>query len=131
MALEQPRELVGLLEAVPVGIIQSQLNLDFLDEDSEDYEFIVGQLLPASWEACESFTNRWVWSTYSHYLAALTAELPTGCNPMICTRAFVQAVLLTLGHYYKNRESVADSRLVEMPLGAKALLWPLRANLGI
>ena len=40
-----------------------------------------------------------------------------------------QALLLTIGHWYLNRETTTDARLAEMPLAAQALLAPLQAGL--
>jgi uncharacterized phiE125 gp8 family phage protein len=34
-----------------------------------------------------------------------------------------QAMLLVVGHLYENREQVTDAKLVEIPRGAKSLLW--------
>lgn len=41
------------------------------------------------------------------------------------------AILLTVGHYYENREDVVVGKtVVELPMGSKSLLDPLRLNVG-
>lgn len=45
------------------------------------------------------------------------ADLPVGIK---------HAILLMIGHWYENREDVGDGKLVEIPLGSKALLMPHR-----
>ena len=41
------------------------------------------------------------------------------------------AVLLVLGHLYEHREENAESALTSLPLGAEALMRPLRVRLGM
>jgi hypothetical protein len=44
------------------------------------------------------------------------------------------AVLLILGHLYRNREEVMTDQgaaAVQLPMGAHALLWPYRIGLGV
>lgn len=44
-------------------------------------------------------------------------------------QAIKQATLLMIGHFYENREEVTQppASIVEVPMGAKMLLWPYRA----
>lgn len=37
-----------------------------------------------------------------------------------------QAILLIVGHWYAHREAVSESSMIEVPMGAKALLQPYR-----
>lgn len=37
-----------------------------------------------------------------------------------------QATLLIVGHWYAHREAVSESSMIEVPMGAKALLQPYR-----
>lgn len=46
-------------------------------------------------------------------------------------KAAVNAILLILGHTFKNRESVTDRQAFELPMGAIWLLNPYRVRLGI
>ena len=41
-------------------------------------------------------------------------------------RAVRHAILLTLGHWYKQRENSTEKALYEIPDGAKSLLWKNR-----
>lgn len=44
---------------------------------------------------------------------------------------FKTAIKLLVGHYYRNRESVDDNRLAELPMGVKFILENQRCNLGL
>jgi uncharacterized phiE125 gp8 family phage protein len=47
-------------------------------------------------------------------------------------RAVVQAMLLTVGHLYTNREDVVTGTIAtQLPQGSQALLWPYRRGLGV
>lgn len=53
---------------------------------------------------------------------------------IVVTDAIRSAVLLLLGHLYRNREDVITGQgaaAVELPMGAHALLWPYRRGLGV
>lgn len=53
---------------------------------------------------------------------------------MVLNDAVRSAILLTFGHLYRNREDVitgASAAAVQLPFGARALLWPHRKGLGI
>lgn len=114
-------------DAISEQVIQQQLNVQFVDDAERDY--VLEQLLPAAWESCAAFCNRQVFATSEDMEAVPEDE--RGCYPLVARAAFRQAVLLTLGHFWRNREALADDKLVEMPLGSRSLLWPLRASLGV
>lgn len=40
------------------------------------------------------------------------------------------AMLLMIGHLFKNREATVAGGMIEMPLGYQHLLWPYRVGLG-
>lgn len=42
-----------------------------------------------------------------------------------------QAMLLTIGHLYENREAVSMNEKYEMPMGTTALLTPYRISMGL
>lgn len=53
-------------------------------------------------------------------------------NPFPMPKAIKQAMLLTIGHLYENREAVIDSRsLLELPMGVTTLLTQSRINMGV
>lgn len=48
-----------------------------------------------------------------------------------CPLVIKQAMLLTIGHLYENRQDVVATQRYELPLGVKALLQPHRINMGM
>lgn len=65
--------------------------------------------------------------------AAVTSAQETLAG-MVANDAIRSAVLLILGHLYRNREDVQTGQgaaAVELPMGAHALLWPYRRGLGV
>lgn len=60
---------------------------------------------------------------------AVSLEFEAGyTNP---PAAATQAMLLILGHMFRNREAVSDKQAVEVPIGVEYLLRPLRVRLGM
>lgn len=41
------------------------------------------------------------------------------------------AILLMVGHLFRNREAVGEKSFNELPMGFHALLWPHRVGLGV
>lgn len=52
-------------------------------------------------------------------------------NTFPCPMAIMQAMLLTIGHLYENRQSTTGTQRYELPDGVKALLTPYRINMGV
>lgn len=53
---------------------------------------------------------------------------------VVVNQAIRAAVLLIVGHLYRNREDVvtgSGAAAAKLPMGAEALLWPWRVGLGI
>lgn len=51
---------------------------------------------------------------------------------IVITDDIVAAMLLILGHLFRNREDVITGETVaQVPMGAHALLWPYRRGLGV
>lgn len=50
-------------------------------------------------------------------------------NPDPLPRAIYQAMLLIIGHMYENRETTTPAAVIELPIGARALLHPYRTEL--
>ena len=46
-------------------------------------------------------------------------------------KALRSAILLVLGHLYRNREDSTDKAMAALPLGAESLMRPLRVRLGM
>lgn len=84
----------------------------------------------AAEQAAQSFLNRRVYPD-ADSLAAAVLDGTAGCDPMVVNDAIRAAVLLTLGHLYRNREAVVSEAANELPLGVTQLLWPHRVGLGV
>lgn len=119
------------------------LRVDTVGDGWED-GLITDVYLPAAWSACEQFCNRNVFPTrasmddYAERFYNVDGlygpdERPGTAprSPTVIFPTFRSAVLLTLGHLYRNRESTTAERIVELPLGVHALLWPHRKSLGV
>lgn len=113
---------------ISVDTLAHQLSTQFYDP--AELAYVQGQLVPAAWEACAAWCNRDVFPTLADWAAAEAADLPLR-YPRVASPAFLQAVLLLVGHYYLHREAVADNKLAELPMGVYRLLWPQRMALGI
>ncbi len=53
---------------------------------------------------------------------------------IVITEDILSAMLLILGHLYRNREEVITGQgaaAVQLPMGAHSLLWPHRVGLGV
>lgn len=114
----------NLEQAIPLQLIETALNVTVYEAAEQSY--ITGQLLPAAWESCADFVNRPVYPTQADLEAA-----PLDETALVAPFKFKQAVLLTLGHLYRNREATTTERLIALPLGVQSLLWPMRARLGV
>jgi uncharacterized phiE125 gp8 family phage protein len=58
-----------------------------------------------------------------------TDNLSPNDNP--CPKAIIAAMLLTIGHLFKNRESTTDLNLKDLPDGITSLIYPYRVQLGV
>lgn len=98
--------------------------------DAADYIFDSfakpGQVLPKeSWTSVKAVTN----GVKITFTAGYTDSFSP--NPYPLPKAIKQAMLLTIGHLYENRESVVAGQMIEMPLGMTALLTPYRISMGM
>ena len=84
----------------------------------------------AAEQAAEDFLNRKVYADADE-LAAAVLDGAAGCDPMIVNDAIRAAILLMVGHLFRNREAVGEKSFNELPLGFHALLWPHRIGLGV
>lgn len=83
-------------------------------------------LLPASgtsWPTAGSFIN----AIKVRYIAGYSDDSDGEPLP----NALRAAMLLVLGHLYKHREDSAAAALASIPLGAEAMMRPLRVRLGM
>jgi uncharacterized phiE125 gp8 family phage protein len=133
---EFPTDDDGAIEfpVSPLRAVQSILTGQATGSSSDDTE-----LDPADW-LLDTFTQppRLVpWTTWPIVAATtngirvnFTAGYGIGSDDPELPWAARAAILLTLGHLYATREAVSDKAMSEVPLGAQALLRPLRWRLG-
>lgn len=112
---------------ITLATVRRHLNAELFED--EEREYVMEQLLPAAQEAAASFLNRSLYDTEEQRTAAIVAGT-AGDYPMITPRAVDQAILLLLGHLYRNREAVTTG-LSELPIGAFNLLYPHRVRMGV
>lgn len=87
----------------------------------------------AAEESAQNFLNRRVFKDGSSMAQAVLDNV-AGDDPMLVTPVVKAAVLLILGHLYRNREEVlvgTSAAAAQLPVGATALLWPHRVGLGV
>jgi len=85
---------------------------------------VPARLVPvSSWPTVTAATNLIKIS----YLAGY-GEDSNGGEPL--PKALRAAILLVLGHLFRNREDSAEKALASIPLGAEALMRPLRVRVG-
>lgn len=62
------------------------------------------------------------------YLAGYGVDSDGG---QVLPKVVKAAILLMIGHFWKNREATVDKAMAELPLGVESLLRPLRVRLGM
>jgi uncharacterized phiE125 gp8 family phage protein len=114
---------------VPLGNIISIDTVEYVDPTTEIYttwsdtnyevdeKSVEGWIVPIdSWPTAMETTNA-VRVTFTAGFGATAASVPG---------AIRAALLLMIGHLYKNREAVADAAMAELPMGVRALVDPFR-----
>lgn len=89
----------------------------------DDYS-VPARLLPVGTWPATTGTN----AIKVRYLAGYGVDSDGG---VILPRVLRSALLLVLGHLYANREDDTEKALATLPLGAEALMRPLRVRLGM
>lgn len=98
--------------------------------DTAEEEYVTEMLWPAAEGFAQDFLNRRVFGTVAE-LEEAQLDQTAGFGAIVAPPQYIMACLLILGHLYKNREAVTDTVQFEMPMGARALLWPHRICLGV
>lgn len=57
---------------------------------------------------------------------AVAVTFTAGTDPAVVPAALKAAIMLLVGHWYQNREAVAENSLVELPMAVNALIAPFR-----
>ena len=95
-----------------------------IDDAAED-GYLTG-LIAAAHDAAQQFTDRAIFETETELLDALQ-DSPELRHPMVATAGIKHAMLLLVGHWYANRESVVVGASVEkVPVAHEYLLYPYR-----
>lgn len=123
---------------LPQGPVQSIVSFVYTDADGvdqtiTDYQFDQHseppRLKPAvggSWPGTRTQMN----AVRIRYLAGYALPNESPDTPAL-PKSFEQAMLLTIGHWYDNREDASVVELKEIPMGAKALLRNHRLDTGL
>jgi hypothetical protein len=80
-----------------------------------------------------AYLNRQVYATPDEMAAGVLSG-DAGDDPILIDDAIKAAILLTLGHLYRNREDVIAGQsagALALPLGARSLLQSKRIGLGV
>lgn len=128
---------------LPMGPVQSIVSISTgepsSDTDEEDFNIAAAdytldayrnpqRVVPVStWPTVTAATNAIKVQYVAGYAVASDDE-DTGRPLPAALRA---ALLLVLGHLYEHREDNAETALSSLPLGAEALMRPLRVRLGM
>lgn len=112
------------MSLVPLATLLVHLRTDAEDEDAD---YLQG-LLDAAEEQATQFCGRNFYATQADLEAAGD---DAGSYATVMPRSFQQAVLLLVGHWYRNREAVASGSYSQLPLAFHSLLWPYRVSWGV
>jgi len=92
---------------IDLSLIKLHLRVDGDEEDG-----LIGSYLSAAVEYVQQHCDRRL------------VDVPEGPEQMALTDDVKQAILLLVGHWYANRESVVVGvSAAEVPMGVPALLW--------
>jgi len=122
--------------SLPMGPVIAIVSVQWGDESDQilgDDSFVFDRyrsantLLPiaSSWP---SFTGLAPNALKIRYLAGYGEDSDATLKIPAATK---RAILLTVGHFYEHRSDVEDGSVVDLPMGAKALLRPKRVRLGM
>jgi hypothetical protein len=101
---------------------------DHLRVDGDDENLLIQLKLDAAEEQAVAYLQRNVYADQTALDNAVTAET-AGERPMVVNASLKAAILLIVGHLYRNREDVG-AQASEIPFGARDLLAPFRIHWG-
>lgn len=107
-------ESVGYFEPSGAAALLAEESYRVLPGESGGLELVEGAAWPST--ACRT--------------RAVTVSFTAGYGPDVADvpQRLVQACLLTIGHWYRNREAMAEDAGTELPLGVRMLLAPLKVR---
>lgn len=129
LAIELPMGPVVEVVSVMVGDANSDITSDsalFFTDFHLDRYVLPSALWPASgvWPAITGGRN----AIRIRYIAGYRVDSFGGFE---LPKVLGAAILLVLGHLYEHREDTVEKALQSIPLGAEALMRPLRVRLGM
>lgn len=122
---------------LPGGVVQSITHVKYRDEDDALQTWAAAEYIsdlnsePARLEPAMNYA----YPAARGRVGAVTVRYVAGYAPIGSPTDYAepvpqpikQAILMMVGHFYENRESVAVGvSVAEMPMGVDALLWPYR-----
>lgn len=115
---------------IPIIPLRS-VEITYLDADSVQQSLGSGDFEIDDTGMFPIVTPTATWPETDGSAGAVTVTFEVGYNPEAVPRQALLAMLLILGHMFKNREAVTDRELFTLPLGADFHLRPFRVRLGM
>jgi uncharacterized phiE125 gp8 family phage protein len=113
---------------LPLPPLQSVTHVKYYDTSGVEQTLDPSQYRvdPTSYEGRIDAAYGVVWPSVRDQMATITVRMVVGFSAL--PEAVRQAILLTVAHYYANRESVVTGTIsTEIPQSAQALLFPYRS----
>jgi uncharacterized phiE125 gp8 family phage protein len=114
---------------VPLGNIISIDTVEYVDPATEIYT----TWADTNYEVDEKSVEGWIvpidtWPTAMETTNAVRVTFTAGFGSAAASvpAAIRAALLLMIGHLYKNREAITDAAMAELPMGVRALIDPFR-----
>ncbi len=118
---------------VPYPLLQSVTSVKYTDisgvlQTVDPATYIVDK---ASEPARISLAYLKFWPTYQQIANSIQIRFVAGYGDTAdkVPQTIKQAMLLCIGHWYQNRETISGAAMSEVPLAAKSLLWSERVAL--
>lgn len=116
---------------VPIGPLQSVTYIQYVDTAgaTQTLSSAVYQVDASSLVARIAPAYQQTWPTIRDQMNAVTLRVVVGygSNPGDVPESIRQAILMLVGHWYENRETINVGNITgEIPFSARALLWPNR-----
>lgn len=114
-------------------IVSLQLALTHLREDGGVADDLIKIYIGAATQAAVDYLDRMLYVDDEEMQDAIS-EGTAGSSPLVANDAIRAAILLTVGKLYAYREDVVvatSTSVLELPGGAKQLLFPYRVGLGV
>ena len=114
-------------------IISDEITLAHLHADAGPESDLIALYISAATQQAVDFLGRNVYATDADMAAAVLAKTADD-DPIVANDSIRAAILLILGKLYAYREDVvvgSAATVVELPFGARQMLFPYRVGLGV